>query len=326
MADVAYPGATGQVGVTDAATFIPDIWSDEIRAAYEKSLVAKNLVKSMSMTGKKGDTIHVPAPTRGSAYAKAENTAVTIQANTESEVQISINRHFEYSRLVEDIVKVQGLSSLRKFYTEDAGYALAKQMDTDLLNLGTGLGNGTYDSAPDGTGADWVNSACFYASAASTLSAYAVDTVTTGDNMTDYHLRALIRKMDDADAPMDNRSFIVPPVLVEQLRGIDRFVSSDFVNTGKVSSGKIGELYGVGVYVSTNCPVIELAAQNTAHTADVRGALLIHRDTFVVAEQMKVRSQTQYKQEYLANLYTADCLYGVKTYRPDAGFVFAVPE
>jgi len=44
----------------------------------------------------------------------------------------------------------------------------------------------------------------------------------------------------------------------------------------------------------------------------------------ILAEQMSVRSQTQYKQEFLGTLYTADTLYGVKTYRPDSGFIMAV--
>jgi hypothetical protein len=39
---------------------------------------------------------------------------------------------------------------------------------------------------------------------------------------------------------------------------------------------------------------------------------------------MGVRSQTQYKQEFLANLYTADQLYGVKVLRPESGFVLNV--
>jgi hypothetical protein len=41
---------------------------------------------------------------------------------------------------------------------------------------------------------------------------------------------------------------------------------------------------------------------------------------------MAVRSQTQYKQEYLATLFTADTLYGVQVYRPEAGFVLAVND
>ena len=90
------------------------------------------LVKRIAMTGKKGDVIHIPKPTRGDANAKAADTAVTIIANTESELTVTINRHFEYSRLIEDIVEVQALSSLRQFYTEDAGYALAVQVDNDL--------------------------------------------------------------------------------------------------------------------------------------------------------------------------------------------------
>jgi hypothetical protein len=52
--------------------------------------------------------------------------------------------------------------------------------------------------------------------------------------------------------------------------------------------------------------------------------MLFHKDTFILAEQLGIRSQTQYKQEFLGNLYTADTLYGVKTYRPDSGFVLVV--
>ena len=141
MTDSTYPATGGFVNNTSAATFIPEIWSDEIIAAYKKNLVLANLVKKMSMSGKKGDTIHVPKPNRGAAHAKVTKTAVTVQADTEGEVQIAIDKHFEYSRLIEDITDVQALSSLRQFYTEDAGYALATKVDTDLHSLATGLGS-----------------------------------------------------------------------------------------------------------------------------------------------------------------------------------------
>ncbi|WP_238553504.1 hypothetical protein, partial [Mycobacterium colombiense] len=72
---------------------------------------------------------------RGSAHAKTAGTAVTIQNSTESEVLININKHFEFSRMIEDITEVQALASLRQFYTGDAGYGLAKQVDTDLFEL-----------------------------------------------------------------------------------------------------------------------------------------------------------------------------------------------
>ena len=62
------------VDKTAAGTFIPEIWSDEIIAAYQKNLKMAPLVKRLSMTGKKGDIIHVPKPTRGTASAKSAAT------------------------------------------------------------------------------------------------------------------------------------------------------------------------------------------------------------------------------------------------------------
>ena len=324
MATATYPGAAGNTAKTEAATFIPEIWSDEIIAAYQKNLKMAPLVKRLAMSGKKGDKIHIPKPVRGDANAKAADTAVTIIANTEGELTVDIDRHFEYSRLIEDIVEVQALSSLRQFYTDDAGYALATKVDTDLMNAGTGFGDGTRTQSPANTGANWVNSNSYYFNAAAGLSAYAVDTVTTGDNFTDLGFREAIKLMDDANVPMDGRVIVVPPAVRKSIMGIDRYVSTDFVGGRGVESGLIGNLYGVDVYVSSNCPVIEVAAQNAASTADTRGCMFFHKDALVLAEQMSVRSQTQYKQEYLSTLYTADTLYGIQAYRPEAGFILAV--
>lgn len=319
MAKVAYPGgSTSIVNNTNAATFIPELWSDEIIAAYKKNLVLANLVNKMSMTGKKGDTLHIPKPTRGSATAKAANTAVTIQADTESEVQVVVNKHYEYSRMIEDITDVQALDSLRRFYTDDAGYALAKQVDDDLFALAKSLG--------DGDGSDYTHSASFYVDGSNGLAAYAADTVAATDVFTDLAFRELIQKMDDADTPMDGRVLVIPPSARRDILGIDRYNSSDFVDGRGVNNGQIGSLYGVDVYVTSNCPVIEAAGDNTASAVDTRAALLVHRDTMVLAEQMAVRSQTQYKQEYLADLFTADTLYGVKELRPETGFVLALPN
>ena len=82
-------------------------------------------------------------------------------------------------------------------------------------------------------------------------------------------------------------------------------------------------MYGIDVFISTNCPITETAAANSAG-GQIRAAMLVHKDTMILAEQVGVRSQTQYKQEFLGTLYTADTLYGVKTYRPDSGFILAV--
>jgi len=323
MATQTYPGTVGGgsiVNKTAAATFIPEIWSDEVIAAYQKNLKMAPLVKKLPMTGKKGDVIHIPKPIRGAASAKVADTAVNIQANVEGELQVTVDRHFEYSRFIEDIVEVQALNSLRQFYTEDAGYQLALKVDTDLMNAATGFGNGTMDLAAP-SGADWVNSNSYYFDAASAggtpLTAFAAAAVAAGDVFTDAGFRQAIQLLDDADVPMDGRCIIVPPVVRNTIMGTERFSSSDFVSGQTVNTGLIGNLYGVDVYVSSNCPTLE---------TNVRGCILMQKDALVHAEQMSVRSQTQYKQEYLSTLYTADTLYGVQVYRPEAGLVLAVHD
>lgn len=325
MATATYPGAAGFTAKAEAATFIPELWSDEIIAAYKKNLVLANLVNKMSMVGKKGDTLHIPKPTRGSANAKAADTAVTIIANTESEVQIAIDKHFEYSRMIEDIVGVQALDSMRRFYTDDAGYALALQLDDDLFNLALRFGDGTATDPTDP--ANWEHSNAYYVNGSSGIATYADDTMEDTDVFTDLAFRQLIKLMDDQDTPMDGRFIVIPPSARRDILGIDRYNSSDFVTTGGVNNGQIGSLYGVDVYVSSNVPVIETATQNTSTTSvnDTRGAILAHKDTMVLAEQMNVRTQTQYKQEYLADLMTADTLYGVQVLRPETGFLLALP-
>jgi len=313
MATVPYPGATGITGKTEAGTFIPEIWSDEIIAAYQKNLKMVPLVKKLGMTGKKGDKLHIPKPTRADASVKAENAAVNIIANTESEIQVDVNRHFEYSRLIEDIVEVQALNSLRQFYTEDAGYALATKIDTDLHAVATGFGDGTMTLSPTAT--SYQTSAAFFNNNGTTA-AFTGQALPVNTEFSDGFFRDMIQKLDDNNVPMEDRCLVIPPSARNSIMGIDRYVSSDFVSGQGVQSGLIGNLYGVDVYVSNNCATI---------ASGKRAALLFHRDAVVLAEQMSVRSQTQYKQEYLSTLYTADCLYGVQAYRPEAGFILAVP-
>jgi N4-gp56 family major capsid protein len=310
--------ATGAIGtnhqtVTTGATFIPEIWSDETIAAYKSNLVVANLVTRLNHKGKKGDTINIPTPVRGSATAKAANTAVKIQSDTHNNTALSINKHYEYSVLIEDITEVQALSSLRKFYTDDAGYSLAKQVDTDLVTLWEGFQSGTVGGS---TTAAWEK-----AYIGSTGASFYTGNSSNAADITDAGIRALILKLDDADVPMDNRSMVVPPICANDMLGINRFTEQQFIGSGDaIKTGKIGQIYGVDVFISSNCPTT-----TTASTATDRVGCIFHKDGLALAEQVGVRSQTQYKQEYLGDLFTSDTIYGVGELRNTAGVAFVVP-
>ena len=307
---MAYP--TPAVTVTTANTFIPEIWSDETIAAYKSNLVVANLVTRLNHKGKKGDSIHIPVPARGSASAKAANTQVTLSAATNTKVTVSIDKHYEYSKLIEDIAEVQSLASMRKFYTDDAGYALSTQVDSDLFALGEGLQGGTVG----GTGAASWETAVIGSNGST---AYTGNSSNAAD-ITDAGIRRMILTLDDADVPMDSRVMVVPPICANDMLGINRFTEQQFIGSGDaIKTGKIGQIYGVDVFISSNCPS---ASGNSG--AD-RVGMLLHKDALVLAEQVGVRSQTQYKQEYLGDLFTADTIYGTAELRNDAGVAFVVP-
>ena len=306
---------TNNTTKTVADKFIPELWSDEVIAGYKKNLVLANLVTRMSHKGKKGDTVHIPAPARGAASAKGAGAQVTLIAPSHSEVQVSINSHYEYSVLIEDIVEVQALQSLRRFYTDDAGYALATRVDSDLFAQAESLQGGTVG----GTGASLWEKAVIGGDGTTLF-----DGSTSGGGATDIGdagIRKMILTLDNADVPMDGRSLVIPPIAANDLLGINRFTEQQYIGSGDaIKTGKIGMIYGVDVYVSSNCPTV-----SPASGGDARIGLLLHKDALVLAEQMGVRSQTQYKQEYLGDLFTADTLYGVAELRDNAGVAFAVP-
>ena len=300
--------AASAMNTTTQDKFIPELWSDEVVAAYKSNLVLANLVTRMNHNGKKGDTVHVPTPTRGSATAKTTRQQVTLIAATDSEITVAIDKHFEYSRLIEDLLDKQALTSMRQFYTDDAGYALSKQVDTSLWEQTYALQGGDGSSAYHGDtaviGSD--GTTLFSASQA-------------GVAIADVGVRKVIQTLDDVDVPMADRFLVVPPVEKKNLTGIARFTEQAYVGeTGggnTIRNGLIGDLYGIPIYVSTNSPT-----NNSA-----RACLLAHKSAMVMVEQMGIRTQTQYKQEFLGDLFTADTIYGTGELRNDAGVVIAVP-
>ena len=313
--------ATGVIGtnnqtVTTAATFIPELWSDEVIASYQKNLVLANLVTRINHKGKKGDTINIPTPVRGSATSKGENSLVKIQGDTHGNTALSIDKHYEYSVLIEDMAEVQALSSLRRFYTEDAGYALSTQVDLDLFNKAAALngGNGTAGNSgwnkaqvfnSSGVLSDWDRSG----------TGNAISLATGGDAA----IRAMIEKLDLADVPQDGRAIVLTPRQYTDMLGIQRYTEQAFIgDVNAIKTGKVGQIYGIDVYVTNAMGTTQCATGSVVH--DI--GLVLHKDAMALVEQLGVRSQSSYMQEYLGDLYTADTIYGVGEMRDASGFAF----
>lgn len=335
---------TNQVGVAVANNFIPELWSDEVVAVYKQKLVMGNLVTNISFKGKRGDTLHIPVPARGAATAKAVNTQVNLLASTNTAIDILINKHYEYSMLYEDIAEMQSLSSMRKFYTNDAGYALAKQVDQDLHLLGATFNGG----ALSGTGTTSYEKAVIGGDGSTLFSGA---TPGNGTALTDAGLRKMIQTLEDSDISSSEMSLVIPPVEAAVLRGISRFTEQAFIGSGDtIKTGRLGNLYGVEVFTSSNCPWVHVdsgtstqfvsftstspttGTDSLGQTVTISGTItkyragmLLHKDAMALAEQQSIRSQSQYKLEYLGTLVSSDTVYGVKELRDYAALAFIMP-
>ena len=311
---------TDHVISADVPNFIPELWSDEVIASYKANLVLGNLVRKLNHRGKKGDTIKVPTPTRGTASSKSEQALVTfIEHGTDAGTSILIDKHYEYSRLIEDLVSVQALESLRRFYTDDGGYAIGYEVDFQLVlelmradwTIGTVTNRVIQDDSSitgtvyEGNGTTWDQG--------------------TSTDISDAGIRTFIKALDDVDAPMAGRVLVIPTIVKQDLLGLARFTEQAYVGevagANSIRNGLVGNIYGMEVYVTTVLPEVD----NSAGSAQVQTGLCFQKDACVLVEQLGIRAQSQYKQEYLADLMTVDMIWGNKTVRNDSVINFVVP-
>ncbi len=305
----------------EAGAFVPEQWSNEVIAPYKNSRILAGLVTRWNFVGQFGDTIHVPTFVRGSANSKSVESVVTPNVTNSTLTDVAIDQHIEYTVLIEQFAETQAMPSMRKAYVDDAGYAISRKVDWDLHMLGR-----TQGSAPsvggNVTGADY-GDAVIGSDGSTTWDPTASGNAGNAAALADAGIRRMLRSMDDLNVPQEGRSWVIPPVELESLRGIARFTEQAFVGDGNtIRTGRIGNLYGVPVFVTSNCPnVLDGASSN-----DQRAGLLIHRAAFVLVEQLKIQAVNAYLSEFLATQLTWHTIYGVSEVRGENVIPFIIPS
>lgn len=287
MTTGAYGSGNVNVGATAANVFRPSVWSKEALMFVKSNLVLLPLIKHYDAEVKSsGQTLEIPNVSGITANLKAQNTVVTLNYNTETKTTITLNKHYESSFIVEDLVKVQSAYDLRSDYTQAAAYAIAEKIDSDLATSMT---------------AAWKTAGQAYG-------AY-------GTAINDALILAVNRYLSENKAPRTDRAIVVHPKGEAEMLAVDKYVRYDALGTGDaIKTGKIGTIYGADVFVSQNLVFLDTAT-------DEYNSLFFHKEAWAVAVQQEPRTQAQYKQEHLGWLVTVDVLYGHGALRSNFGFV-----
>lgn len=210
------------ITVTTAAKLIAEKWTKKIEKPFYRALYFKGLVTDRSDLFADGGKIgHIPFMSKYDARDKAAGVAVTFDANTETEITLTINKHKYLAFLIEDIVKVQTHYAIAEAYREAQKEAVMRAIDSDLGSVHASAGTN----------------------------------VAGGATADDADMLSVVLALDLADAPQTQRAGVVHSKVMGDFRSVNKYVAYDQTGEkGLAVSDKsaISNVYGFDLYMSNN--------------------------------------------------------------------------
>lgn len=296
---------TDHVDDTALDVLIPEIWGEQTNNFFRQRLTFASFFtdRSDELRGG-GDTVYTPNIAEMSANTKNSESEVTLNANTETKQDLTVDTWKEVSFVIEDreAAQVKQSYTIQKQYMQNAAYTAASELEDAIAALFSGFSN----------------------------------TVGASDtNLADSEIRSAIATMETNNVPGmkqdgsggDVAFMLHPNTFWNQVQGIDKFsLAQNSPINDPTAKRPAGFLYGIPVFVSSNVPNVS--------GSDGRYNIIAHRDAIhwarlslpsTGASSMTgsegVRVQTNYVPEYLGYLTTADICYGAVENRDEAAVV-----
>jgi N4-gp56 family major capsid protein len=279
---------TGLHTTTTNAVEIPEIWSDLMLEFQRANLVMANVVERRDMdVANFGDKIHFPVTAEAPVvlYTNGMRATDNLNANTDTEVTLTLDKPYFSPFHITYNLSAQSKYDLQAERLRAAGYAIAKQIDTDILNLSSSLTSTDVNAAGDAL------------ALADIIEAYST--------------------LNGANVPMTDRVWVFHTSAYAQLLNMtgNYFISYDFRGNKPLENGLIGQILGSNVYQTTN---IDTESSGSPATTKYNN-LYIHKQAFALAMQVKPSVDQVYDVDTLGDLYTVKTLYGVAMLRGDFG-------
>jgi hypothetical protein len=282
--------AASQASDTELAVFIPEIWTDAVRASFKKNLVMTNLgTDYSSLVSGGGDIVHIPSVADvADAATKAPHVPVNYTNQTEDEIQLALTSHKYASAMVEDMGVVQANSDLLSMYADSIGYKLALGFETEV-------------EAALATTTECIN--------------IAGNTVPkTIDAATLAHISKVVL---ENDIPINECTLVLNPTLYSSLFRIDDFIHISKTNTANVQNGLVGSVMGMNVVLSNN---ITSTNANAAVDSDdgalndnnVLGGFVLHSSALAYGFSKAPQVSSEYDIDYIAHKLVGDYIGGAK--------------
>ncbi len=212
-------GTTDFIDITSADVYLLEVWSKMASVAREKKLVfAANVDRRQEAELRRGQIVKMGRIGDLSYAAKTEGGAISYETFKEVEDTLEIDTFGYAAFAIEDVVKPMISLNLVNLYMPKIGYALGKQVDTDLA--------GQVDD--------------------STIS-QTVGTMATG--LTYDNIVRSDQYLNDGDVPDDGRVIIISNAEKANWLKMDQFINRDYQ---EIRSGLLGSVLNYPILVSNN--------------------------------------------------------------------------
>jgi hypothetical protein len=264
------------------AKFIPEMFSKNVIMHTKSNLVvASNVNTSYRSDLRKGYKVSIPVLTEVTDTEVTPGTVPTPRDAATTPVSITVDTWREASVEISDMANIEDIAGYLDSASESCAYRIAKRVDTSLGALFSALSSGV---------------------------AYGSD----GQTLTDDIVLALMQTLDEGDVPEDNRCIITDPSNKVDLLKIDKFVRNDYVREPVVATGKFGNIYNMGVFITNNL---------TATTTGNYGVMM-HKDALGLVIQNSPRSQAIHIAQEFRTLVIVDVIFGCGELRDTFGKSF----
>lgn len=284
---------------TNVDVLRPEVWASQQTEAFRAKLVAAPFFADFSEDVIEGaDTLNLPNASGLTANDKTNGSEVTLNQFTETSTVLSINSWKECSIEIEkrELAQIKKSYNILSRYMNDTAYAVAKAYDAAII--------GQFTSFTNTTGA-------------------------SNAVIADSNILAAMAALENKDVDLSDCAFFFNPgVFDTQILALDKFTSDLFVEGKPVETGRVGRLYGIPVYKTTQI----------AHVSGTTGYVnaLAHKDAIAHAtikvsrqqetingEMVTISTPIDTEMEYIGKdkgfLISSDVIFGVAAWRKDAG-------
>lgn len=241
---------------TTAAKMIAEQWTKDIEKPFYKSLYFQDAITKRTELSSGGSKLNIPFLSTYNARDKVAGTPVVFDANVETEIELTINKHKYLAFILEDITKVQSNYNLQELYRGAQKEALARSIDTDIGALHASAGTN----------------------------------VAGGATVDDADMLAVVAALDLADVPGTERAGIVHSKVMGDLRAVNKYSTYDQTGkTGLAASGNanLTSAYGMAIMMSNNVAVDSVSHNLFFHKSAISIALQL-KPTYKMEDSVDV--------------------------------------